>query len=149
MQITTNIDIENDVVTATIAAKEVSEETAEALKDFTKKVEYDDIDFTAKVKIEDNDIVIADDADPDADEVSLKLVNKSYVLDDTLNIKLSIDANKLSEKELTTNIKDTATLAKAKAVVFVEKVKARIVQLLDEARKQNDIEIEGETEEVL
>ena len=54
MQLTTNIDIEDGIVTASIVCTDISDETKEALHDYTKMLRYGNIDFSAKIKVSNN-----------------------------------------------------------------------------------------------
>lgn len=49
MQLTRDVDITNGIVTASIVCSDISEETKEALHDFTKVLRYSNIDFSAKI----------------------------------------------------------------------------------------------------
>lgn len=149
MQLTTNIDIDGGVVKAGIQCTDISDETKEALHDYTKVLRYGDIDFSAKIKVTNNMPEIVSDDDPDGEIVKIGLVDKSFVIDENLNLKLILDSNKMSEKELTSSISNVAILSKAKAIIWVEKVKEEIHNLLAEAREQNAANIEGTTEEVI
>ena len=48
MQLATDIDIDGCVVIASIKCTDISDETKEALHDYTKLLRYGDIDFSAK-----------------------------------------------------------------------------------------------------
>lgn len=149
MQLTTNIDINEGIITANIKCTDISEETKEALHDYTKVLQYGNIDFSAKIKITDGmpEIVSADDTD--GEKVTIGLIDKSYVIDENLDLELKLDSNKMSEIELTTNISTVEILSKAKALIWVEKVKAEIKKLVEEAREQNAANIEGMSEEII
>lgn len=149
MQLTTNIDIDAGIVRATIECTDISEETKEALHDYIKVLCYEDIDFSAKVKVTNDMPKIVSDDDPDGEKVKIGLVNKSFVIDESLNLELNLDSNKMSESELTTSISNVEILSKAKALIWVEKVKSEIKRLVEEARKQNTANIEGTVEEII
>ena len=149
MQLTTNIDINEGIITANIKCTDISEETKEALHDYTKTLRYGDIDFSANIKISDGMPEIVSSEDSDGEEVSIGLIDKSFVIDENLDLELKIDSNKMSESELTTSISNVETLSKAKALIWVEKVKGEIKRLVDEAREQNTANIEGTTEEII
>lgn len=74
MQLTTNIDIENGVVIANIACTDISDETKEALHDYTKMLRYGDIDFSANIKVTNSMPEIVADDDPDGEEVKSDLL---------------------------------------------------------------------------
>jgi hypothetical protein len=149
MKLTRSIDTEHDIITASIVCTEISDETKEALHDYTKTLKYGDIDFSAKIKVTDGMPEIVADDDPDGEEVSIKFVDKSFVVDENLNLTLELDSNKMSSKELTTAISNVEILSKAKALIWVDKIEAKIQELVDEAREQNAANIEGTVETVI
>lgn len=149
MQLTTNINIEDGIVTAYIKCTDISDETKEALHDYTKILQYGNIDFSSSIKVTDGMPEIVSDDDTDGEEVSIELIDKSFIVDENLYIKLILDSKKISESELTTSINNIEILSKAKALIWVEKVKDEIKKLVNEARKQNDANIEGTTEEIV
>lgn len=150
MQLTTKVDVDSGIVTASVRCTDVSEETLEALNDFPKYVRYDDIDFSSKVAVIDE--VTPELTDPDnseADLVTLNLVNKNIKLDENFAAEIRLDSTKMSKKELTTSINSFEILSKAKALIFVEKIKERVITLKEEALKQNAADIEGEIVETI
>lgn len=149
MKLARSIDTEHDVITASIVCVEIADETKEALHDYTKVLKYGDIDFSAKIKVTDDMPEIVADDDPDGEKVSIRFVDKSFVVDENLNLVLELDSSKMSEKELTTSISNVEILSKAKALIWVNKVETRIQELVDEARKQNAANIEGTVETVI
>lgn len=149
MKLARSIDTEHDVITASIVCAEIADETKEALHDYTKTLKYGDIDFSANIKVTNNMPEIVSDDDPDGEKITLKLVDKSFVIDENLNLMLELDSNKMSTKELTTTIPNVEILSKAKALIWVDKVEAKIQELVDEARKQNEANIEGTVEKVI
>ncbi len=149
MQLTTDIDIENGVITANIICTDISDETKEALNDYTKVLKYGDLDFSAKIKVTNGMPEIVSDDDPDGEEVKIGLVDKSFVIDENLSLELKLDSNKMSDRELTSSISNVEILSKAKVLIWVDKVKGAIQELVDEAREQNAANIEGTTEEVI
>jgi len=149
MQLTTNIDIENGIVTASIVCTDISDETKEALHDYTKVLRYGDIDFSAKIKVTNNMPEIVPDDDPDGEKVKIGLIDKSFVVDENLNLELKLDSNKMSDRELTSSISNVEILSKAKAIIWMEKVKGEIQRLVSEAREQNAANIEGTVEEII
>lgn len=90
MKLTRSIDTEHDIITASIVCTEISDETKEALHDYTKTLKYGDIDFSAKIKVTDGMPEIVADDDPDGEEVSIKFVDKSFVVDENLNLTLEL-----------------------------------------------------------
>ncbi len=149
MQLTTNIDIQNGIVIASIECTDISDETKEALHDYTKILRYGDIDFSAKIKVTNNMPEIVSDDDPDGEEVKIGLIDKSFIVDENLSLELKLDSNKMSDKELTSSISNMEILSKAKAIIWIDKVKNEIHRLLTEAREQNAADIEGTVEEVI
>ena len=149
MQLTTNIDIEAGVVVASIKCTDISEETQEALHDYAKILRYGNIDFSANIKVTNGMPEIVTDDDPDGEEVRIGLIDKSFVVDETLYLELKLDSNKMSEKELTSSISNVEILSKAKAIIWVDRVKAEIQRLVSEAREQNTANIEGTVEEII
>ena len=149
MQLTTNIDIEDGIIIATIMCTDISDETKEALHDYTKILKYSDIDFTAKIKVTNNMPEIVTDDDPDGEEVRIGLIDKSFVVDENLDIELKLDSNKMSNKELTSSITNVEILSKAKALIWIDKVKSEIQRLVDAAREQNAANIECTVEEII
>lgn len=149
MKLARNIDTEHDVITASIVCVEISDETKEALHDYTKVLKYSDIDFSAKIKVTNNMPEIVEDDDPDGEEVSIKFIDKSFVVDENLNLVLELDSTKMSSKELTTSISNVEILSKAKVLIWVDKIETRIQELVNEAREQNAANIEGTIETVI
>lgn len=149
MQLTTNINIDGGVVIASIKCTDISDETKEALHDYTKVLRYGDIVFSSKIKVTNGMPEIVDDDDPDGEEVKIGLIDKSFVVDETLNLELKLDSNKMSDKELTSSISNVEILSKAKAIIWIDKVKKEIQNLVDAAREQNTANIEGTVDEVI
>ena len=149
MQLTTNIDIEDGIVTASIVCTDISDETKEALHDYTKMLRYGNIDFSAEIKVNNNMPEIVADDDPDGEEVTIGLIDKSFVIDENLSLELKLDSAKMSNKELTSSISNVEILSKAKALIWIEKVKKEIQGLVDAAREQNAANIEGTVEEII
>lgn len=149
MQLTTNIDIDGGVIKASIQCTDISEETKEVLHDYTKILRYGTLDFSAKIKVTNSMPEIVGDDDPDGEEVKIGLVDKSFIVDENLNLELNLDSAKMSEKELTSSISNVEILSKAKALIWIDRVKTEIQRLLNEAREQNAANIEGTTEEVV
>ncbi len=148
MQLTTNIDIDGGIIVATIQCTDISDETKEALHDYTKLLRYGDIDFSAKIKVTNGmPAIVADD--PDGETVKIGLIDRSFVVDEDLNLELKLDSNKISDKELTSSITNVEILSKAKALIWIDKVKSEIQRLVDAAREQNAANIEGTVEEII
>lgn len=92
---------------------------------------------------------IVNDDDPDGEEVKIGLIDKSFVVDENLSLELKLDSNKMSDKELTSSISNVEILSKAKAIIWIDKVKGEIQKLVDAAREQNSANIEGTVEEII
>lgn len=149
MQLSTNIDIDGGVIVASIQCTDISDETKEALHDYTKQLRYGDIDFSAKIKVTNGMPSIVTDDDPDGETVKIGLIDKSFVIDENLNLELKLDSNKMSDKELTSSISNIEILSKAKAIIWIDKVKGEIQRLVNVAREQNAANIEGTVEEII
>ena len=149
MQLSTNIDIDGGVIVASIQCTDISDETKEALHDYTKQLRYGDIDFSAKIKVTNGMPSIVTDDDPDGETVKIGLIDKSFVIDENLNLELKLDSNKMSDKELTSSISNIEILSKAKAIIWIDTVKGEIQRLVNAAREQNAANIEGTVEEII
>ena len=149
MQLSTNIDIDGGVIVASIQCTDISDETKEAIHDYTKQLRYGDIDFSAKIKVTNGMPSIVTDDDPDGETVKIGLIDKSFVIDENLNLELKLDSNKMSDKELTSSISNIEILSKAKAIIWIDKVKGEIQRLVNVAREQNAANIEGTVEEII
>lgn len=149
MQLATNIDIYEGIITASVKCTDISDETKEALHDYTKIIRYGDIDFSAKIKVTNSMPEIVDNDDPDGEVVKIGLIDKSFIVDENLDLELKLDSNKMSDKELTSSISNVEILSKAKALIWVDKVKCEIQRLVDATREQNAANIEGTIEEII
>lgn len=139
MKILPERSIENDVYTTVIKPTEfgtatvTAEDEIEMLKDTPQILRYADINFEDKFVITDKIPTIS--SDPDAVEVSLNLNNKEFTLDESFEVSLSVDANKIVDAELDgTVFTDKHDLAMAKVILYETKVIAQIKKLLDVAR---------------
>ena len=92
---------------------------------------------------------IVSDDDPDGEEVTVALIDKSFVVDENLSLELKLDSNKMTSKELTSTISNVEILSKAKAIIWIDRVMKELQRLLTEAREQNSANIEGTTEEIV
>ena len=142
MKILPERNIENDVYTTVIrplifgTETMTSQEEIEMLKNTPKTLAYADINFTGKFKVIDGLPVMSEDTD--AVKVSLNLNNKEYIIDENLELSLSIDANDINKVSLaeidSVVLTDKYLVAQAKIILYETKVLARIKELLDEAR---------------
>ena len=89
------------VIVASIKCTDISDDTKEALHDYTKMLRYGDIDFSAKIKVTNSMPEIVADDDPDGEEIKIGLIDRSFVVDENLDLELKLDSNKISDKELT------------------------------------------------
>ena len=110
---------------------------------------YGNINFSAKIKVTNGMPEIVSDDDPDGEKVSIGLIDKSFIVDENLSLELKLDSNKMSDKELTSPISNVEILSKAKAIIWIDKVKKEVQRLVDEAREQNAANIEGTIEEII
>lgn len=131
--------IENNVYTVVIKPSSFGTETAtadeelEMLKDTPQYLKYSDIEFKEKFKVEKKLPVIS--TDPDAVEVTLELTNKEFLINENMEISLSIDANKIADSEVDGTVFTCKhELAMAKVILFETKVIKKIKELLDVAR---------------
>lgn len=114
-----------------------------------KVLRYGDIDFSANIKVTNSMPEIVADDDPDGEEVKIGLIDKSFIVDENLSLELKLDSNKMSNKELTSSISNVEILSKAKAIIWIDRVKCEIQRLVDAAREQNTANIEGSVEEII
>lgn len=150
MKLTKQIAIENGIVTASISVAELgndtwtAEEELEQLKNYPKTIAYKDIDFTAKVKMEDSTPIIAESEDSDADEITIPVINKEFVLDDEFAASLVIDSEKVVPTE---HVTTKEAMSQAMAIVYLAKMEEKIKTVLDAIKTaENDVE---KTEDVV
>lgn len=158
MKLNINKTIDENVISVDISVAELgttdtaSEVEKDMLHDFVRKIEYAKIQFKANMKLDANgDPVTTEDAVDDTTvvEVELKdLINKSYVIDENLNITFSIDVTKIPETEVSAVFDTVEKLGKAKAQLFATKIQEEIGKKLAEIRALST-KFEGETEVVL
>lgn len=150
--------IEENIIKVDITVDELgtnsidASEEKEQLHDFPKKIAYKDIEFKANMKLDDNGDPIVTVESPDAStiaEVELELINKEFVVDENLNISLSIDVNKIPKSDLGAPFDSVEKLGKARAQLFIVKVQAEIAKKLAEIRALYSESFEGETEVIL
>ena len=154
MKLTHGITIDEDVITAKIAVSELGDATRDAdtelnqLHNFVRTIEYSKIDFSGNLKIVNNLPVVTED---ESDGVTVEtinipdIINKKYILDESLSIEFSMDITKIPEAEYSNNVvfNSPELLGQARATLFIEKIKTTIAEKLAEIRAlANDIEKE-------
>ncbi len=139
MKILPERSIENDVYTTLLkpltfgTATVTAEDELAMLADTPQILRYADIEFKEKFKIVDGLPVVS--TEDDAVEVSLDLTNKEFLLGESFEVSLSVDANKVAPAEIDgTVFTDKYLVAQAKIITYETKVLERIKTLLDEAR---------------
>lgn len=152
MKLTHEIIIDENIITAKIAVSELGDSTRDAatelnqLHNFVRTIEYKTIDFSGNLKLVNNMPVVTED---DANEIDVEsinipdIINKKYVLDETLAIDFSMDITKIPEAEYSSNtvFNSPELLGQARAILFIEKIKSTIAEKLAEIRAlANDIE---------
>lgn len=142
-----------EITVAELGTTDTDENTEkELLHDFIRKVEYSKIQFKSNMKEDINGDPIVTDSALSEDTVVLielkNLINKSYIIDENLHIKFSIDVTKLPESEMIKPFDTIEKLGKAKAVLFATKIQEEIGKKLAEIRALNT-KFEGEIEVVL
>lgn len=154
MKLTYGITIDENIVTAKIAVSELGDATRDAdtelnqLHNFVRTIEYSKIDFSGNLKIVNNLPVVTEDEANDTDVETLNIpdiINKKYVLDETLEIEFSMDITKIPKADYSSNIlfNTPEFLGQGRAVLFIEKIKSTIAEKLAEIRAlANDIEKE-------
>ncbi|MBD5534511.1 MAG: hypothetical protein HDQ99_02400 [Lachnospiraceae bacterium] len=154
MKLTHGITIDENIITAKIAVSELGDSTRDAatelnqLHNFVRTIEYKSIDFSANLKLVNNMPVITDDdaADNEIETINIPdIINKKYILDESLSIEFSMDITKIPEAEYSSNtvFNSPELLGQARATLFIEKIKSTIAEKLAEIRAlANDIEKE-------
>lgn len=144
MKLTHKIDINENIITASIAVEELgtssieSDEEYNQLHNFTRDIEYRHIDFKSNMKIVNGIPVTTSEETDDStiEEVALKdLINKKIPLDDKFATELIIDVNKIPESAFGEHVfKSKELVGQAYAVLFIDKIKEAISQKLTEIR---------------
>lgn len=154
MKLTHEIVISENIITAKIAVSELGDSTRDAatelnqLHNFVRTIEYKSIDFAGNLKLVNNMPVVTEDEANETDVESINIpdiINKKYVLDESLAIEFSMDVTKIPEAEYSSNIvfNSPELLGQARATLFIERIKSTIAEKLAEIRAlANDIEKE-------
>ncbi len=160
MKLTHNIDIKENIITASIAVTELGNSTIDAetelnqLHNFVRELEYSKIVFTSNMKLDTNGIPVTTTETTDdstIEKIELKnLINKKFVVDENLYISFTIDVTKIPEIEYNKNIvfNRPEIYGQALATLFIDKVEATIAEKLTEIRDLSN-NIEKETEVIL
>ena len=154
MKLTHGITIDENIITARIAVSELGDSTRDAatelnqLHNFVRTIEYKSIDFSGNLKLVNNMPVVTDDEanGTDVETISIPdIINKKFVLDESLAIEFSMDIEKIPESDYSSNMvfNSPELLGQGRAVLFIEKIKSTIAEKLAEIRAlANDIEKE-------
>lgn len=131
-------NIENNTFKTLIKPSEMgdsirtAQQEIDLLKDFPQILRYSDIEFKGKFVVTDGIPVLSDDAS--AVEVILDLNNKEFILGESMEISLEVNADKIASSEVNGILTDTLLVAQAKVILFESRVMAKIKELLDTAR---------------
>lgn len=155
MKLTHNIQINENIITATIAVTELGNSTIDAetelnqLHNFVREIEYSKISFVNAMKLDANGIPVTTTEAADGstiEEIELKnLINKKFIVDENLKLDITIDVTKIPEAEYSSNVvfNKPEIYGQALATLFIDKVEATISEKLAEIRAlANDIEKE-------
>lgn len=160
MKLTRNIDIKENIITATIAVAELGNSTIDAetelnqLHNFVREIEYSKIVFVSNMKLDANGIPVTTTEsinDSTIEKIELKnLINKKFIVDENLKLDITIDVTKIPETEYSANLvfNKPEIYGQALATLFIDKVEATIAEKLTEIRALAN-NIEKETEVVL
>lgn len=125
-----------------------AQQEIDMLADTPQILKYSDIEFKGKFIVSNGNPIISEAEN--AVEVTIDNINnKEYIINENFEISLEIDATKVPDSSLDTNVLTTKQLfAQAQIILFETKVKNRIKELLEIARSNiNDFEVV--TEETL
>lgn len=152
MKITQGIKIEENKIVANIAVSELGDAVRDAqtelnqLHNFVREIEFSKIDFTGNMKIVNNMPVLTTDPvdNTSVEEVKIvDIINKKYVIDETLAIEQVFDVSRIPTATYSDNVvfNSAELLGQAYAVLFIEKIKSTISEKLAEIRAlANEIE---------
>lgn len=138
MKILPERSIENNTFKTVIKPSEMGDSVRTAqqeidlLVDFPQVLKYSDIEFKASFVVTDGIPVISDDSS--AVEVTLDLNNKEYIIGESMEISLEVNADKIASSEINSVLTDGLLVAQAKIILFETKIMAKIKELLDIAR---------------
>lgn len=155
MKFLRDVTIEENIITYSLKADyndpltSEEEQEIETLHDYIRKIKLSDIDFTGNIDMSTGMPIVAEASTGDTVEVTLGGVSpREYVLDEKLNIRFSIDVSRIYDAELSEKLNTKVLLGQAKIAVFGAKVEAKIKEILDQMRSE-DNDFEGAEETVL
>lgn len=160
MKLTHNIEINENIIKATITVSELGNSTIDAdtelnqLHNFVREIEYSKIDFKSSMKLDINGIPITTTEATDDSTIELielkNLINKKFVVDENLSLDITIDVTKIPEAEYSANtvFNKPEIYGQALATLFIDKVETTIAEKLAEIRALAN-NIEKETEVIL
>lgn len=149
---TMNISVEMGDLTRT------AEEEKDLFNKYPQVLRYKDINFTGKFSVNGaGDVVLKKDGDEGYDEaelVTLQLRNREFIIDENTenNLKISLSINpakEITDKELGTVLKTKELVAKAKLVLFYQKIKEQIEVLKADSEDKANNTFEDDTEEII
>ena len=155
MKFLKDITIHDNVITYSLRADynnpltSEEEQEIETLHDYIRKVKLSDIDFSGDIDMSTGMPIVAETATDDTVTVALGNVSpKEYVLDENLDIRFSLDVSRIHDTELNEKLNTKVLLGQAKIAVFGAKVEAKIKEILEQMRSE-DNDFEGTEETVL
>lgn len=155
MKFLRDVSIKDNVITYSLSADyndpltSEEEQEIETLHDYIRKVKLSEIDFVADVDMSTGMPIVAETATDDTISVTLGSVSpKEYVIDENLNIRFSLDVSRIHDAELTDELNTKVLLGQAKIAVFGAKVEAKVKEILEQMRSE-DNDFEGSEETVL
>ncbi len=160
MKFLENTVVENNIIiyslTATYHDPLTSEEEQEieTLHDYIRKVKFTDINFAANVDMSTGMPIVVADSEVTEDSTGLTMVSvgavspREYVVDDTLDIKFSLDVSRIFDSEVSEAIPSKILVGQAKIAVFAFRIKEKISEILKQMRDE-DNNFEGVNETVL
>lgn len=155
MKFLKDITIQDNVITYSLRADynnpltSEEEQEIETLHDYVRKIRLSDIDFAGDVDMSTGMPIVVEVATDDTIEVYLGNVSpKEYVLDENLDIRFSLDVSRIHDAELSEKLNTKVLLGQAKIAVFGAKVEAKIKEILEQMRSE-DNDFEGVEETVL
>lgn len=126
--------------------KLTAEEEKELINDYCLKLKLSDITFEGKYKY-DNKKVVADSVG--GEDVTLTVINKTYPLNEELEIKYGISASDIKKDEIKTSLNTADLVCKAKVELFVDKIIEQITTLIESKITTFDTDYETETSVVI
>lgn len=155
MKFLKDISIQDNIITYRLKADynepltSEEEQEIESLHDYVRKIRLSDIDFAGDVDMSTGMPIVAGTATDDTVIVTLGNVSpKEYVLDENLDIRFSLDVSRIHDTELTEKLNTKVLLGQAKIAVFGARVEAKIKEILEQMRSE-DNDFEGIEETVL